>query len=41
MPNVNWTWFIIGILTAMFILPFVQAKLGAALGGGRPHSANN
>lgn len=28
MPNIDWKWFIIGILFALFILPFVQAKLG-------------
>lgn len=30
MPNVDWTWFILGIITAMFILPFVQGKLTQA-----------
>lgn len=41
MPKIDWTWFIVGILVAMFVLPFVQAKLGAAIGGRRTASANN
>lgn len=31
MPNVDWKWFIIGILVAIFIVPFVQSRLSSTL----------
>ncbi|ARK07699.1 hypothetical protein Toil_gp16 [Rhodococcus phage Toil] len=34
---IDWKWFIIGILTGIFVIPFVQAKLG---GKGGPVSKN-
>ena len=37
MPNVDWKWFIIGILFALFVVPFVQSKLG---GRGGPIAKN-
>jgi hypothetical protein len=27
MPNIDWLWLGIGILVAMFVIPFVRAKL--------------
>jgi hypothetical protein len=40
MPNVDWKWFIIGILFAMFVLPFVQAQLGKVMGGRKTVAKN-
>lgn len=28
MPNINWTWMIVGILVGIFVVPFVTARLG-------------
>lgn len=41
MGKVDWKWLIIGMVIALFVLPFVQAKLGGAFGSRRNLSANN
>lgn len=28
MPNIDWTWFIAGIIFGVFVVPFVTARLG-------------
>lgn len=40
MPKINWTWFLVGIGFALFLLPFIQAKLGATLSARKPVSTN-
>lgn len=37
MPNINWTWLIVGILLGIFVIPFAQAKL--TRGGSRQRTA--
>jgi hypothetical protein len=34
MPNVDWTWLILGVLVALFGLPFVVRMFQAKNGGG-------
>lgn len=31
MPKIDWKWFIIGLLVAIFAVPFVQAQLSRTL----------
>ena len=33
MPTVDWTWFIVGIVFAMFILPYVTSRIATSRGG--------
>ena len=33
MPNVDWTWFFVGIVFAMFILPYVTSRIATSRGG--------
>jgi hypothetical protein len=32
MPNIDWTWLIVGILLGVFVVPFVTARLGGRKG---------
>lgn len=32
MPNIDWKWLILGILAGVFVVPFIQAKLGGPRG---------
>lgn len=31
MPNIDWKWFILGMLAALFVIPFVQSQLSRTL----------
>lgn len=41
MPDIDWKWFIAGILFAMFVMPFVQAQISRALGKARQPVTKN
>lgn len=40
LSNPDWKWFIIGVIFAVFIFPFIQAKLGAAIASRKAVSKN-